>query len=180
MFAGEAMKARFSLLNLLFATAFCAAMLVAHSFRRQFLEAQAKIESIQRELDQSRPISFGSIKHQIAMATQDIASSEVASVHYNSLRDRYTVQFGWMDGSTKKQTGTAINFEPDGHGRYIGQLYHEPFAKHTLDQDGDRICTPFEIIVKDDVSRGNDIAKQHGIKEYKNEHWRTSGKDGHC
>jgi hypothetical protein len=153
------MKARFSLLNLLFATAFCAAMLNAYSFRRQFLNAQAKIESIQRELDQARPISFGSVKHQILMATRDIASSEVANVHYNSLRDRYTVQFGWTDGTTKKQSGTAIKFEPDGQGRYIGQLYSEPFARYTVDQDGDRICTPFEIIVKDDVSRLNDLAK---------------------
>ncbi|MFN7290515.1 MAG: hypothetical protein ACK5YR_04920 [Pirellula sp.] len=149
------------------------AMLVAYSFRRQLLEAQVKIESIQRELDQSRPISFWSVKHQIRMATQDIAPSEVASVHYNSLRDRYTVQFGWTDSSTKKLIGTAINFEPDGQGRYVGQLLSEPFAKYTLDPDGDRICTPFEIIVKDDVSLGNDLAKQHGIKEYKIEHWRT-------
>jgi hypothetical protein len=71
----------------------------------------------------------------------------------------YTVQFGWTDGTTKKKSGTAINFEPDGQGRYIGQLYSEPFAKYTVDQDGDRICTPFEIIVKDDVPRLNDLAK---------------------
>ena len=167
------MKARFSLLNLLFATAFCAAFMAAYSFRRQLQEARAEFELIQRDLDQSRPISFGSVKHQIAMATQDIAPSEVAFVHYNSLRDRYCVQFGWTDAATKKQIGTAINFEPDGHGRYIGHLFAEPFAKHTPNSNGDQICTPLTITIKDDVSLLNDIAKQHGIKEHVNEHWRT-------
>ena len=172
-FAMKSMNSRFSLLNLFFAMAFFAALLCAYNFQRKFLVSQAEIQALQRELDESRPISFWSVRRQIKVATQEFASTEVTEVHYNSLRDRYSVQFGWRDSKTNQLIGTGIPFEPDGNGKYVGLLLSEPFAKVSVRSDGSRICEPLVITIKDDVARVNDILKQEGMAPFLNDNWRT-------
>jgi hypothetical protein len=105
---------------------------------------------------------------QIRMATKHIAKTSVSGVHYNSLRDRYYVQFGWIDPTTNQELGTGITFEPNGDGSYTGWILSPPFATEELTDKGDRQTTPFYVTINDTVRLSHDLQAKHGYDSIKN------------
>ncbi|MEZ6138731.1 MAG: hypothetical protein R3C53_27920 [Pirellulaceae bacterium] len=166
---------KFSLTNLLLLTAAVAAASLAYSYRVKLQQEKSRADAIQSELNNSRPISFGDVAWQVRQATKSITNTNVPihSIHYNSLRDRYRLDIGWMDNTTLEEIGTGIVFEPNGDGSYTGWLLTQPFAKLELNGDGDEITIPFYITIKDNVRRHNDLLTEHGYEPLRNPNWRT-------
>ena len=167
------MARRFTLSNLLLFTTVVAFAALAYSYHTKLREAEARVATLESELSNSRPIAFDDVAWQIITATQHVTKTNVHGIYYNSLRDRYQVQFGWEDPKTQKEWETAISFDPNGDGSYTGWLLTLPFAKEKISETGDTTTEPFYVTIKDDVRRHNDLLTKHGYDPIKNPNWRT-------
>lgn len=154
---------RFSLLWLMVLTALfsLAAALVAS--RYELSAANRSIAQLRSELDLTRPIEFWHVAFLFEQQLTNVHPVVVTNVHYNALRDLYTVDYEWTQDSTGRTVGTSTALISDGDGSYECEIKHPPFAKTVA--SGYAESASIKIVVRDVVANALQVDEQYGRRD---------------
>jgi hypothetical protein len=162
---GSRLKVRknFTLRTLIVSVAFIAAMAAIVSTRNQLENANRKIELLEAELNACRPIPFWQVALQFEKLMNASHPTYVTNVHYNSLRDIYTVDYEWKQVKTGTMVSTDLTLVSDGNGTYSGNIRHPPFAKSI--QNGDDIDEVLKVTIQDIVANAKRVETEFGKRD---------------